>query len=571
MYVFILFLIAQEVKEFVVKDIDFHGNRTFSDKKLKKVIHTTRREIYDEFQANMDKKRLANFYKNHGFKDIKITKLDKNIVDFERRLIKCDIYIEEGLRTYIREIQIEGNEVFSDQKLARIIKLKAENPLDEERIFVAKWAITDLYADYGYPYAEVEHKVDDSLSYEVTLCFQIREHQFVRFGGIRITGLESVRIGIIRREIQFKKGDFYSPRKLHTAQARIYGTDLFEEVSFELNGMKSKKDTVDVVFSVKEKLPRWVVFGGGYGSPNRAWFDIGWGHANLWNNGQNLGMLGKYELNPFKIEELQKVEVNITYREPYFLDTHFKAEFAPFYKFYIQDSIFAEKLAYQLTHIGAQGRIGRYIGKYTQAFFIYNYERIDSKGELEEPGGVVNSAIFSISYDTRDDIFYPRIGGIQSFSYEYAGLGGDLKFNKFIFNFSLNIRFLRNVIATRIKFGGILKEAPLERKFALGGVNTIRGYPDMIYIPEEWKDWIGLMNIEFRIPVWKKFSLAYFMDTGNIWEKKEDVTTKGMKLGAGFGLRYCTPIGPLRIDYGYRILETDLGNGRVYFGIGYMF
>ena len=141
------------------------------------------------------------------------------------------------------------------------------------------------------------------------------------------------------------------------------------------------------------------------------WCDLGWGHSNLWNNGQKLEILGNYELNPFKTEELQKVKMNITYREPYFLNTDFKAELAPFYKFYKMD----EEPAYELSHIGTEGRIGKYIGKHTQAFISYNYEKVTSKGEVEESGGIVNSAIFSISYDTKDNIFYPRTGGYSLF------------------------------------------------------------------------------------------------------------------------------------------------------------
>ena len=107
MYIFLLFLITQTTEGFKVKNIDFHGNHTFSDKELRKVLYTACEEIYDEFQANMDKKRLVSFYRNRGFKNVKITEWNKKIVDFKHRLIRCDIYIEEGLRTYVREIRLK--------------------------------------------------------------------------------------------------------------------------------------------------------------------------------------------------------------------------------------------------------------------------------------------------------------------------------------------------------------------------------------------------------------------------------------------------------------------------------
>ncbi|MCK4353186.1 BamA/TamA family outer membrane protein [candidate division WOR-3 bacterium] len=560
------------IEGFRVERVNFYGNNTFSNKVLKEIIHTRKGKLYDEFQASLDEKRLISFYRNKGFKEAKVISWKRSVIDFEKKRIKYSIYIEEGRRTCIKEIKFEGNKVFPSTKLNHIIKLKPDDPLDEELIFMAEYAIMTFYTERGYAYAEVKHNIVNITPYETILCFQINEHHLIWFGNIKIEGQKAVRNAIIMREITFKKGSLYSHKKLSESQARIYGTNLFESVNFKLQGIGENRDTLDVIFSVKEGLPRWLAFGSGYISSARIWFNIGWGHDNLWNNGQKLELQSKYELNPFDLEELQKGEITISYMEPYFLNTPLKAQIKPFYKFYKVD----KKPCYWLTYLGAEGRLGKYIGKFGQSFISYNYEVIRKGGNVPvyEVGGIVNSFLFSIAWDTRDNVFYPRKGGISAFSYEYSGgfLGGDYRFKKFTLDLLYFTTFFESTIGTRLKFGNIVDESPLERRFILGGINTIRGYQDMSYEPFlEWGNCIELINLELRIPVFKKLEFAYFIDAGNIGLKLKNMSIKNIKLGTGFGLRYYTPIGPLRLDYGRKLINPGNDRGRLYVGIGYMF
>jgi outer membrane protein insertion porin family len=572
--IYLLSFLILAGNEFKVKTVEFHGNHTFSDKELRKVIRTCEGELYDEFQVNVDSRLLVNFYHSRGFKYVRITDWKKTIVDPDKHLVKCDIQIKEGIQQHIKDIWFEGNKAADESRLRRVIKMSSNAPVNNQKILLAKHKLLDFYADRGYAYVEVEEEIIglgiDTLSPNVVLIFRIQEHGLVRFGHIRVRGQQKVRHEIIAREITFKKWYPYSLTQLRVSQARIYGTDLFESVRYEIKGMEEKADTVDVTFFVKESRPRWVSFGGGYSSPDRAWLDAGWGHSNLGNNGQKLSINCKYDLNPFRIEDLQRIELKLPYREPYFFNTGFKAELSPFYNLDVQNE---DSSSYQLTSAGIQGRLGRYIGRYMQSFLSYNYEVIDRKGNVSDDGGVVNSLIYSLSWDTRNDVFYPRMGTILSFSLEYAGLGGDYRFDKLEMGGVLVSRFLHTVIVTRLKGGAIMQEAPVKRKFVLGGVNIVRGYPDMTYaeLTESSKDWMLLSNIEMRIPMWKGFEVAYFIDAGNVWSQREDMQVDEIKVGAGLGLRYRTPIGPVRLDYGRRIVDSGDTKGRVYFGIGYMF
>lgn len=562
-------------EEFKVKKIEFHGNKTFNDKKLKTLIFTKEGKIYNEFQVTMDKKRIENFYHNHGFKEAKVEEWKRTILDFKKKIIRCDVYIIEGKQEYVRKITIQGNKVFKKGTLLKEIKLKENSPLNYSLIFLSKCRVAKFYATHGYPYAEIQDSVkiikEDSLIKNVELIFIIQEKHCTYFGEIKIKGLEKVRKEIVEREIKIKKGEIYSPSKLYYSQSKIYATELFEEVEFELEGIKEEKDTVNVIFKLKETSPRWISWGVGYTTPDYTWVTTGWGHSNLWNNGQKLEMKIKYEFYPFDMKKLQKIEINVPYREPYFLDTPLKAELLGFYKLYFQNK---EEEKYKFQYIGIQGRIGWFVGKYGKIFVSYNYEIPKEEGKKFELEENVNSVTFSFSYDTRNDPFYPTIGGMVGGNYEYGEMvRRGIKFGKFVTEGSIIARYFHTTMAIRLKIGGIhFGETALNKKFILGGGDVIRGYVDMSYenIQEVAKNWIGIFNFEFRIPVWRKIEIAYFMDTGNIWEEK--INLKEIKIGIGFGIRYKFPIGAIRLDYGKGLTEIEeKDKGRVHIGIGYLF
>lgn len=571
-----------------VVSIQFNGNKVFSSKKLKAIMSTTIGKPYDEFQIRMDEKRLTDFYKNKGFKKMKITKFETKTVDAKKKSISCKIYLKEGAGTYIKDIVFEGNKSFSSEYLRGMTKLKPKALLNDEYIILANYAIADFYTKKGYAYAEVNDSLIEFAqgmgpflegfdSSKVTVCFKINEGKIARFGDVNLKGKKMVRKEIVQRELTFKKGDIYSPTKLYESQAKIYGTELFESVKFELpdidSAQKTQKqpDTLGVTFLLEEKQPRWVGLSGGIETDQeiRTWIESAWGHMNLWGNGQRLEIKANYKVNPFDLKEPQGARFDMSYFEPYFFNSSFKAEAMPFYEFEINK----KDTAYKLEDGGIQGKVGKYLGKFLQSFVSYNYKLVGKEGAVGEKGGTANSMALALSWDSRNDVFYPRRGALSSISYEYAGgfLGGNYRFKKFIVDFAYYCPFLRTTVVTsRIKIGGISGISPLESKFLLGGTNAIRGYPNIIYA-SEGQDWLGVWNLEYRIPIVKNFELSYFIDVGNAWETREEVSSRNIKVGIGFGIRYKTPIGPLRVDYGYGLTEAGTDKGRVYFNLGYMF
>lgn len=555
-----------------VERVSFYGNSNISTRELRKLVSTTKGKPYKEFQKSLDKSRIIDYYKARGYSNVRIIKWE-DIINEKKKSVRCKIYIEEGLRIYIKGVKIEGNKLFSSSQIIKLTKLKSKMPFDEGAVFTAKYNIANFYAECGYPYTEVSDSISYVSLYELSVCFYISESHLVRFGNVKLEGRENMRGVIAEREVVFKKGDIYSPKKIYESQAKIYGTELFKSVKFEIPELDKKKDTLDVVFILQREKPRWMAFGGGYVSPGE-WFNIGWGNSNLWGNAQKIDIQLDYKTNIFDFRSFQDAKISASYLEPYFFNTSFKAEAQPFYEFY---RIEQKDSSYERNSSGVQGKLGKYVGKFCQAFIGYNYkkdnyEKMGIQGSIPSQAGIANSLMLSVDWDDRTDVFYPRRGAISFLSLESGGgfLGGDYQFNKIMFDFAIYSPDFHNTIATRIEVGGITGKIPPEDKFFLGGVNTIRGFPDMALTPEsEWKNWIGILSLEFRSPIFKGFELAGFADAGNVWEKSEDIKIDEVKVGVGVGLRYRTPIGPIRLDYGYGLVPVE--KGHFYFTLGYMF
>lgn len=566
---------------FTVNKIFFYGNKAFKAKTLKKIMRTKEGGAYDEYTLSTDKERIVLFYKNNGFREAKVVGLKKE-VNLDSRIINCYFTIDEGVQTKVSAIKFTGNKVISDEELTKIVRIRAGDPLIERKILIAKYRMTALYASNGYIYAEISSSIINVGRDAVEVEFKISEGNPVIVGNISIEGNDKTKDKIIFREITLKEGTVYDPQKLLESQARIYGTDLFKAVRFELNGVAERKDTVDVIFIVEEKKPRWVGFGTGFSTPSRIRINGAWGHDNFLNNGQKVEIRVTYTFN---FQGDHREELYAVYHEPYLFDTPFKLELRPFCNK-------AKGIPYPRREVswGGEASIGRYIGRNFQAFIRYKFERYrasalkDNQGELPAKP-ITNSILFSLFFDRRDNVFSPTRGYLLLSSYEYAGgiLGGDNTFRKFSLDFSGFKEVWTSVVAARLKLGHITGgEAPLRDRFLLGGVNSIRGYDEDSICIKYDEELAGvecgggnimcLMNLEIRLPLVTRLEMSYFIDVGGIWLNSSELSMSDLKAGVGFGLRYRTPIGPIRLDYGHKITDVEKQDiGKVYLAIGHMF
>ena len=572
----------------IIGKIRFIDAKAIKEKELKKAMRIIAEgEPYNEYKVKAGLNNVISFYRSKGFFDTKVIS-EKGELSPQKNRINLIFTIEEGKRVVIKSIAFVGNEIISNKKLTGALFLRKGEPYNNLKIFTSKYNITSLYAQKGYIYTEITTSPEDSFIINNNLVFHIYEGKQVFVNDVRIKGDKKVRRRIIEREILLKPGDIYSPRNVYASQQKIYSTGLFDDVKSKILGVKEKKENVEVVFEVMEGKTRWITLGSAFQTPNRITVSGGWGHQNLFNNNQLLNLDYTYTFN-FEKEEWGNL--NINYTEPYLFSTPFKFSL---YLFNDREVTLKESNGTHSTYFGniygMNSRIGYPINLTSSITNELKFKKafINVIGDYQPTRDIVtNSILFAYSRDTRDNIFNPRKGLHTLTSIELAGsiLRGDNHFLRYTQDISLYRHFTkRSVIATKFKIGYTvtLKGTPgdsisVDERFELGGANSLRGYGESSIGPIDIRgkhSGIYLINggEELRFPLYKILGGAIFIDWGGIWLNKNNISLKGIKLGIGSGIRINTMIGPVRLDYGYRLTDrTEKYKGNIYFAIGNAF
>jgi outer membrane protein insertion porin family len=571
--------------DLLIGKISFIGAETIKEGQLKKAMRIIEEgDAYSEYKIKVALENVLSYYKTKGFFQAEVLS-QKGQYYPEKNRIDLEFTINEGEREIIRSITFHGNERIPVEQLQKTIIVRKGEPYDYLKIFTSKYNIQSLYAAQGYIYADVATSPEDSFLLSKNLAFNIEEGTQVFVDDVLISGNKTVRKRIIEREILIKPGDIYSPQKVHASQQKIYATGLFYDVKYEIEGLKEQKEHVTIIFEVLEGKTKWIALGGAFQTPNRITTDIGWGHDNIFNNNQSISINYTYTFN-FEDEKWGNMEIN--YAEPYFFSAPIHFGLHLFNEREVSYRESGEHRSQYFSNIyGINSRFGYAINVYTELTAELKFKKafINVIGDYKPQSHVVtNSMLLAYLQDTRDNIFNPRKGVLSLTSIEFAGsiLKGDNHFVRYVQDISIYRRFTRrSVIASKIKIGYTVpienttgSSISVDERFELGGPSSLRGYAESsIGAPDIRGKHSGIYLInggeELRFPVYKLLGGALFIDWGGLWLRKGAIKIRDMKLGVGFGLRYNTVIGPIRLDYGYRLTDrTPQYKGNVYFAIG---
>ncbi len=574
-----------EEQELSIQKITFVGANSISEKQLKKAMKIIQEgDIYDEYKVKVALDNVLSYYRMKGFFSAKII-AKKGEFDPEKNVINLYFTIDEGQRAIIKSITFVGNETIAESKLMKTIIIRKGEPFDYLKIFTSRYNLTSMYAQKGFIYAEVKTPREDVFLIDNNLTFTIEEGKKVFVKDIKIFGNKSVRSKIIKREILLRPGDVYSPLKVYSSQQKIYATGLFYDVKSEIEGTKDGKDKVTVIFKVIEGKTKWFAFGTAFQTPNRITMNLGWGNDNLLDNNQSINADYTYTFN-FRKEEWGNL--NINYTEPYLFSMPVRFGLNLYNEREVTTKTENANSSQYFGNIyGINSRIGYSINLYTDVTAELKFKKalINIIGDYKpEENILTNSILLSYLRDTRDNIFNPRKGLLSLTSAEFAGgiLKGDNHFIRYIQDLSLYRRFTkRSVMASNLKMGYTVTlssntgtSISVDERFELGGASSLRGYSQSsIGTPDIRGKHSGIYLLnggeEFRFPIYKLLGGAAFIDWGGLWLNKEDINLKSIKVGIGFGIRYNTVIGPVRLDYGYRLTDrTKTYKGNVYFALG---
>jgi len=597
-------------KPFIDK-IVVEGNKFFSDGKIKEQMSLKENRWYNPFtrrrfspkKAELDQIAIDSLYHVHGFLEARCQ------IEVERKTRnRCvvEVRIEEGKQTRLGNIQLKGGLPELEEKTKKVLKvLRRGEPFNWSRLYQIAFDIKTIYANHGYPYANVKILISEGEKSRMPdVTFQVDEDKKVFFGKVTYQGLKLTKEEVARRELTIKEGEVYSREKITDSQQRVFSTGLFSYISLKAKNVEEKPDKPDFVLRVIEKKPNYVGVRAELAqnqpqSVNQQEyltvdFTGEWGNRNLAGTSRKIGISAYYS---FKIvPEIERLSNRFTLRyvEPWFLGTRTLLDLDLYYEPGVKSAV----QKYRIESYGGNVNFSKELSRYTKVWLTHSYQQVNiysiPPGELEtykrEQGiNVRRKLILSGEKDSRSNIFIPMDGSFTQVHTEYVGgiLGGDNHFFKLALSWSrynhLGKRGILNVLATRIKLGYVEElthrdYVPTFDRFYMGGASTIRGYKENSMGPVDEKGVATggkvmiLGNLEYRRSLFWKFGYTIFLDVGNLWEEAKHVNVRDFKLTSGVGIQFFTPVGPLRLDYGRQIpIKQSPRTGRFHLSILYAF
>jgi outer membrane protein insertion porin family/translocation and assembly module TamA len=617
-----------------VKDLSFTGNTAVTTAQLKSVLATAEspklpwgpREYFRREEFEADLKRVVAFYRDRGYPDARVRSFDVRLSD-DQKSVRLTVDIEEGEPIRVERVVITGLDPIPEehrQELDARLPLKVGEPLDGALLQASREAALDELKDHGYPNPEVKTAVDPGSSERLrVVSFNAEPGRLVYVGRIEVEGTASINDRIVRRQLTFRPGQLFQQSKLRESQRRLYSMELFNFVnveavttvdiataSVETVGPENAADRIPTRVTVTEGKHRKVNFGLGYGTEEKARGEIDWRHVNFFGGARTAGVFARYSA----IDR----GVRLNFRQPYF--------FNPRYSFGLSgQSWFSNELAYELTTVGGRATVTReftrsrsvlaarqtttlaltYVNEW-EDYTISDEARADPtfRDELIALGldpetgsdkGQLSSLMLDAGRNTTGNLLDAKKGYVAIVHLETAGrfLGGDFDYHEI----SAEGRFYQSlgdrvVVAVRGRAGSIDSSGPEDelvpffKRYFLGGSTNLRGWGRYEVSPLSGEgNPIGghsfvNFSTEVRVPIVGKFGAVLFLDGGNVWTNPWNLNLNDLRYDAGPGLRYNTPIGPVRLDVGWQLnpIPGLLVNGaeqkrplRVHFSIGQAF
>ena len=531
------------------------------------IISQITSNLGDVFSKESIEKDVKAIYELGYFKDVRVK------LESFREGYKVVFVVVENLA--VKEINITGNTVVSKEEMREVMILQEGQIFSQKILKNDLTRISQLYKDRGYLLINIK---DINFDEEGKLWINISEGRLEK---IVIEGNDKTKEKVITREINIKPGDLFDFEKVKKSLQKIYNLGYFEDVTMKLEP-GSEEDVVVLVIKVIEKNTGKFGIGAGYNSEEGLMGFASIEEMNLFGGGQKVGA---------KLELGGRTTYKVSFLEPWLANTPTSLGFDVYDTTTNQEDNEREEVSAEYDEIKLGGRLifGRKISDSINLGLEIKTERVNYdliSGALPEATneGLTNSLMPTFTYDTRDNVFDPTSGWYSSLSIEKAGgfLRGDYNFTKYnltlrtylstdffkdIFNIGefkkITDNLSKGVLAFRAMGGMADTDLPSFAEYQVGGMNTIRGYDS----GEFSGDKSLVFNAEYRFPLAENFQAVLFVDWGQAWDIEESIDIADLKFGRGVGVRFDTPIGPIRLDYGI----NEEGIGKTYFSIGHTF
>ncbi|HEU4369186.1 MAG TPA: outer membrane protein assembly factor BamA [Methylomirabilota bacterium] len=568
-----------EGRRITIDKIVTRGNKGLKDKQIKEVMATKERQYFilrgtvQRQRLEEDMERIMGLYQDHGYVQARVERHDV-AVDRDRARVTVTIDVVEGAQYRVGVIRLTGVSLLPEEELRRQLGLKAGEVFSRTALRDGVRNITDLYSTIGRASADVIPRTEQqAASTTVDVTVEVTEGPEVYVERINITGNTRSEDRILRREIPLVEGDLFTLQKLQRARQRLINLGYFDLVNVTTQP-GTDKTRIIVNVEVTERPTGIFSIGGGFSSVDSFVGTLDVSQNNFLGRGWQLSLRLRAGAN--------SQQGIISFTEPWLFDRPLSAGFDLF-------NVKRQFTEYDYDSLGGNVRLSHPFAEYWRWQTSYRLTRDeisdirDTTDRLlaEEQGERVTSAVtVGLTRDSRDAVAAPTKGGLSVLTLDFAGLGGDSRFVKGIASTTyFRPIWLGHVLSGRAEagygFGWSDDPLPVFERFYLGGPNSIRSFKARRISPtDDAGTRIGgtsqvLGNLEYIVPLPFNFRVAGFIDVGNVYgfTRKFDITDT--REAAGGGIRWQSPFGPIRVDYGVN-LDRRKGEdfGAVQFSVG---
>lgn len=606
-------------------DISFEFKKTgsFTDAALLDILLLPREKYFNRINLEEDLQRLNKFYFDNGFFDSYIdtsTSIDKDDNEVDVKFI-----IIENPQYTIKEIKLQGLDKVPDDIKGEIYSnqiIEPGNPYNKTKINLERDRIINVLLDHGYYYAQIDtvrSRIDSSRrgiiigkyseemqknpEYDNKVLVRLRfigTSDVYRIGKIEIAienNKYDIQKNVIRRELAFNEGDIYSKSKLIESERNLSKHAIIQlgRVVPDTIYQDSKIIDINVNISLNKKYEVTPSIFTSYQS-NRLYLGTGieYKDKDFFGGGRVFSISAEGQYNSTYINALI---LKLSLFQPFLFNNNITATYTPelgFLNLTRQLQLLVMKNLIRTTYFIADYTF--YNNAYSDITFDYLKLKVDSTGNgIYENVYLVNSIVgLTLVHNNTNNLFNPSKGFYHSFTFETAGniprfislFNKSLNYSQYFklntinsFYFDISDDRATSIVATNFEIGDIMEYGSGENilpvasiyKFFMGGGNSLRGWKaqsgGILDKTEEGGNFLIEGSLEWRRKPFPQRSILYpvwgvlFLDYGNVWETDKDFRLNQIALSCGFGIRYDSFVGPVRVDLGFKLYDPLAGTG----------
>lgn len=577
-----------------IKQINFIGNKAFSDKELFDELKLTtpgwftwytKADQYSKQKLAGDIEALKSFYLNRGYIEMQVESTQVSISQ-DKKDIFITININEGEKYTVSDVKIEGQMFGREAEFNSLLTLKRGDVYSGEKLAASTAKISERMGNFGYAFANVNANPQiNREKKEVALTILLDPGKRVYVRRINLAGNTKTRDEVIRREFRQFEDSWYDGTKIRLSRDRVDRLGYFKEVNIETPEVPGSTDQVDINMTVVEKPTGNLLLGAGFSSSEKLTLTGSIQQANAFGTGNTIGL----DVNTSK----RNRTVSLSQTDPYFTKDGVSRSYELFYRTTRPADTYTYD--YKVVTSGGNIRFGVPFSELDTVFFGIGAERtavetFDTSPQrwrdfVADNGtasglGTASTTSFPLTAawqrDGRDSAIAPNKGRYQRANLELSAVG-TLRYYRAVYQdqYFLPIgRSMTLALNGEVDYGrGYAgKKYPIFKNFYAGGIGSVRGYEGSSLgvgtnLDTVTGESLGgstrlIANVELQFPFPgsgndRTLRWFTFFDAGNVFAEGQKIRATDLRTSLGIGLSWISPIGPLKISYGRPMNATS--------------